>query len=38
LVRLITTLPPSSDEADADRRLINLAGQVAPTLTRYIPN
>jgi exosortase D (VPLPA-CTERM-specific) len=38
LVRLITTLPPSSDEADADRRLAGLAAQIAPTLTRYVPN
>jgi exosortase D (VPLPA-CTERM-specific) len=38
LVRLITALPPSSDEADADRRLVDLAVQIAPTLTRYVPN
>jgi exosortase D (VPLPA-CTERM-specific) len=38
LVRLITALPPSSDEADADRRLVDLAAQIAPTLTRYVPN
>lgn len=38
LVRLITTLPPSSDEAAADRRLVDLAAQIAPTLTRYVPN
>jgi len=38
LVRLITSLPPSSDEVDADRRLADLAAQIAPTLTRYVPN
>jgi exosortase D (VPLPA-CTERM-specific) len=38
LVRLITALPPSSDEADADRRLVDLAAKIAPTLTRYLPN
>jgi EpsI family protein len=38
LVRLITALPPSSDEVDADRRLVDLAAQIAPTLTRYVPN
>lgn len=38
LVRLITTLPPSSDEADADRRLVGVAAQVAPMLTRFVPN
>jgi hypothetical protein len=35
---LITALPPSSDEVDADRRLVDLAAQIAPTLTRYVPN
>jgi exosortase D (VPLPA-CTERM-specific) len=38
LVRLITTLPPSGDEASADGRLIELAAQIAPTLARYVPN
>jgi exosortase D (VPLPA-CTERM-specific) len=38
LVRLITILPPGSDEVDADRRLVDLASQIAPTLTRYVPN
>lgn len=38
LVRLITPVPPGSDAADADRRLIDFANQIAPTLTRYIPN
>jgi exosortase D (VPLPA-CTERM-specific) len=38
LVRLITNLPPGSDELDADRRLVDFAAQIAPTLTRYVPN
>lgn len=38
LVRLITALPPSSDEVDADRRLVSLAEQVAPMLKRFVPN
>lgn len=38
LVRLIAPLPPGSDAADADRRLADLAAQLAPTLTSYVPN
>jgi exosortase D (VPLPA-CTERM-specific) len=38
LVRLIVALPKSASEADADRRLTDIAGRVAPTLTRYIPD
>jgi exosortase D (VPLPA-CTERM-specific) len=38
LVRLITVLPPSGDETEADRRLVDFAAQIAPTLTRYVPN
>jgi exosortase D (VPLPA-CTERM-specific) len=38
LVRLIIALPPTSSEAEADRRLADLARQIAPTLTRYIPD
>jgi exosortase D (VPLPA-CTERM-specific) len=38
LVRLIVALPPSSSEADADRRLADLASRIAPTLTRYVPD
>jgi EpsI family protein len=38
LVRLITSLPPGSDESAADARLVDVAGQVAPTLPRYVPN
>jgi exosortase D (VPLPA-CTERM-specific) len=38
LVRLITILPRSGEEADADRRLAELANRIAPTLTRYVPD
>jgi exosortase D (VPLPA-CTERM-specific) len=38
LVRLITALPPSSDEVEADHRLADLAARIAPTLARYVPN
>jgi EpsI family protein len=38
LVRLITTLPASSDEVEADRRLADLAARIAPTLARYVPD
>lgn len=38
LVRLITVLPPGGSTADADRRLVDLAAQIAPTLARYIPD
>jgi exosortase D (VPLPA-CTERM-specific) len=38
LVRLIVPLPPASDEAEADRRLTDLARRIAPILTRYVPD
>jgi exosortase D (VPLPA-CTERM-specific) len=38
LVRLIVALPPATSEAAADRRLTDLASQIAPTLTRYVPD
>jgi len=38
LVRLITILPPGGDEANADRRLVEMTNQIAPTLTRYVPD
>jgi exosortase D (VPLPA-CTERM-specific) len=38
LVRLIVPLPPAFSEVDADRRLTDLASQIAPTLTRYVPD
>jgi exosortase D (VPLPA-CTERM-specific) len=38
LVRLIVPLPKTSKEAEADRRLNDLARQLAPSLTRYVPD
>jgi hypothetical protein len=38
LVRLITPLPPGSNEADADRRLTEFASRVSAELPRFIPN
>ncbi len=38
LVRLITELPPGSNVEDADRRLVDIAGRIAPLLNHYIPN
>jgi hypothetical protein len=38
LVRLIVAVPPATDEADADRRLIDLAARIAPSLTQYVPD
>ncbi len=38
LVRLITAIPAGGSESDADRRLLDLTGRVAPTLTRYVPD
>jgi exosortase D (VPLPA-CTERM-specific) len=38
LVRLITPLRPGSDVVDADRALVDMAKQVAPTLTSYVPD
>jgi exosortase D (VPLPA-CTERM-specific) len=38
LVRLIVAIPASSTEAAADQRLTELAAQVAPILTRYVPD
>ncbi len=38
LVRLITPLPPGGSEADADRRLVEMARRIAPAITRYIPD
>ncbi len=38
LIRLITPLPPGADEVAADRRLTEIAAQIAPTLSRYVPN
>jgi exosortase D (VPLPA-CTERM-specific) len=38
LVRLIVVLPPASSEAEADQRLTDLAGRMAPVLTHYVPD
>jgi exosortase D (VPLPA-CTERM-specific) len=38
LIRLIAPLPPGSSEAKADRRLVDVAGRIAPVLTRFIPD
>lgn len=38
LVRLIVALPRVSSEAAADKRLTDLAGRIAPILTRYVPD
>ena len=38
LVRLIVAIPPGSAEAEADQRLTDFAGRIAPILTRYVPD
>ncbi len=38
LVRLVIALPTTGSEIEADRRLTDLAGRVAPVLTRYVPD
>jgi EpsI family protein len=38
LVRLITNLPSGTDEAAADRELTAFASQIAPQISRYVPN
>jgi exosortase D (VPLPA-CTERM-specific) len=38
LVRLIVPISPTVSEAAADRRLQELAGDIAPILTRYVPD
>jgi exosortase D (VPLPA-CTERM-specific) len=38
MIRIITPLPPSSSEADGDRRLTEFASRIAPDITRYVPN
>jgi exosortase D (VPLPA-CTERM-specific) len=38
LVRLITTVPPGSDIEVADRRLDDMARQIAPLLPGFVPN
>jgi exosortase D (VPLPA-CTERM-specific) len=38
LVRLVVALPTTGSEAEADRRLTDMANRIAPTLTRYVPD
>jgi exosortase D (VPLPA-CTERM-specific) len=38
MVRLMTGLPPSGDESEADRQLTGFASRMAPELPHYIPN
>jgi EpsI family protein len=38
LIRLATAIEPGETEAGAERRLVALAQQVEPELTRYIPD
>jgi exosortase D (VPLPA-CTERM-specific) len=38
LIRIITSLPQGGSEAEADRRLTEFAGLLAPRLARFIPN
>jgi exosortase D (VPLPA-CTERM-specific) len=38
MIRIITALPPSASEADADRRLSDMASRITPDLSRYVPN
>jgi len=37
MVRLMTTLPPSGSESEADRRLTEIASRMARELPRYVP-
>jgi EpsI family protein len=38
MVRLVAPLSVGNREADADRRLTEFALQIAPQLTRFVPN
>lgn len=38
LIRLIIALPTTASEAQADRSLTDMAGRIAPILTRYVPD
>lgn len=38
MVRLITLLPPTASEAEADRYLTQFAARIAPDLPRYVPD
>jgi EpsI family protein len=38
MVRLITPIPSTADEVEADRRLSDVAARIAPSLPRYVPH
>jgi EpsI family protein len=38
MIRMITPLPATASESDADRRMTDLAGKFAPRLRAYIPD
>jgi exosortase D (VPLPA-CTERM-specific) len=38
LVRFVATVPPGTDEAPVDDRIMRLATRIEPTLGRYVPN
>jgi exosortase D (VPLPA-CTERM-specific) len=38
MVRIITALPPSGSEADADRRIADVAARIVPHLTKFVPD
>lgn len=38
MVRLVTPVPAAGSEADADRRLTDLAARIAPDLSRFVPD
>jgi exosortase D (VPLPA-CTERM-specific) len=38
LVRFVATVPPGTDEAKVDDRIMRLATRIEPTLNRYVPD
>ena len=38
LVRFVATVPPGTDEAKVDARIMRLATRIEPTLNRYVPD
>jgi exosortase D (VPLPA-CTERM-specific) len=38
MVRIITALPPSGSEADADRRIADVTARIVPHLTKFVPD
>jgi exosortase D (VPLPA-CTERM-specific) len=38
LVRFVAAVPPGTDEAQVDERIMRLAARIEPTLNRYVPN